>query len=44
MYDKTQTVLPQNLEYGLNGKIATSTDTYLKSIPQPNFTTPVKRG
>lgn len=44
MHNKTQTVLPKNLENGLRGKVALSADSYFKSIPRPNFTTPVKRG
>lgn len=44
MYEKTQSVLPNNLKSGLNGQAAKAVDAYLKAISRPHFENPVKRG
>ncbi|MGK0552060.1 hypothetical protein ACSFB8_09180 [Enterococcus faecalis] len=44
MYDKTQNILPQNLQGGLQGAAATSAQTFFKKIARLHLSSPVKRG
>lgn len=42
VYDHTQNIIPNSLEYALEGAAADGADKFLKDIKKPDFDSPVK--